>query len=65
MNYSCPKCQSTDLGVCVLADAKLVQTDDNIETVIDGGDHTWDGTHTMWCNACGFCDGAMTFYKPT
>ncbi|MDZ4293753.1 MAG: hypothetical protein U1C47_17745, partial [Hydrogenophaga sp.] len=61
--YVCPKCQGTDLGVCVLADAKLIQTDDNVETVVDGGGHTWDETHNMWCNACGFCAGAGSFWK--
>lgn len=62
--FTCFKCGGTDLGVTVLTQAKLLQEPDgNIQTEADGN-HEWDASHTMWCNACGACDVAAAFVTP-
>ena len=59
--YRCPQCDSTNLSVTVLASARLIQEPDgNFQTEVEG-DHEWDDCHTMWCNDCQFCDGAISF----
>lgn len=63
--FTCFKCGGTDLGVIVLTQAKLLQEPDgNIQTEAVDGNHEWDASHTMWCNACGACDVAAAFVTP-
>jgi hypothetical protein len=51
--YKCPRCAGTNLGVVITAPAKLIQTDDNFETVLCDGDcHEWDFSSRMWCEDC-------------
>ena len=63
IRYRCPDCGSTDLWVIVMAAARLVQTDDNIETEIEG-DHEWDGWHSMGCNDCDNQGSVRDYYCP-
>ena len=67
MTWLCPKCNSDDLSVdiTITATARLIQEDDgNFQTDIDGGDHVWDGSSRMICNACGHEGTAGGFEVP-
>ena len=63
--YTCPQCKGTNLHVHVLATAKLVQSPDRAHAEIHADSIAdWDGSNTMWCNDCGYCEGAVSFYNP-
>lgn len=61
--YICPKCSSIKLTVNVIVTADFVQEgDDNYQTVLDGGDHTWDDDSHMHCKDCGHWAVAEKFF---
>lgn len=49
--WACPKCRSQNLSVVVTTSAKLVQSEENIETEAYGS-HEWDGASIMICDDC-------------
>jgi predicted nucleic-acid-binding Zn-ribbon protein len=59
--YACPKCESENLKVAVLAWAKLTQTRSNMETEVNDPEHEWHDTSAMSCVACGYTDQAKKF----
>jgi rubredoxin len=58
--WRCPNCGSTEhLEVAVTLWAKLEQTfeqayGNEFQTEVVEGDHEWDGTSAMTCEACGW-----------
>jgi hypothetical protein len=60
--WACLKCKSTDLTVVVSTTVRLIQeSDDEFQTVEDGGDHEWDEESPMVCGACGFSAESKEF----
>ena len=61
--WKCPKCESTNLAVVIQVTANLIQDGkgENFETDYAGGDHAWDESSVMTCNACDHSGFAAQF----
>jgi len=66
--FECPKCGSDNIEVQISTWAKLIQSDDNVETDAydsHNGDHEWDGDSQMYCCECDHRGKASTFSTDT